>query len=305
MTIERSKEFGFEIIKKEDSLPYIDSQVFHTKNGTPYLKSPGVALIGMPNVNLNGIKAFLEKFPEDYHFLEYLNDPVSLSPAETLSKFAGQVCYMSMGPDRTENKDADKYFRKIVQSSHGSIFEHAMFNFFIWGDSRSFTHELVRHRAGAAFSHISQRYVSGKVLRFVERPEYQNDSYLHQMFEEDIDYLSSRYEAISEHLYQKQAQGMQILTAEGKTELRKKVQQAARSRLPNETEAPIVFSANLRALRHISNMRASGDAEIEIRRVAFYAFNIAKDFVSNVFRDFETVTLPDGTFAVKTDYPKV
>lgn len=299
------------VVKKRRVLdlefPFVDveSKTFYTRAGTPYLKRPGIALISKPNVNLSGMAPFLAGFPSDYNFQDYLKDPIALPSGEQLTKVAGQTCYMSFGAGRTWNKDAQRYFDNIIASGHGSVLEHANYTFLLWGISRSFTHELVRHRVGVAYSQVSQRYVSGRVLRFVERPEYQKDKTLHKLFEERIDRAYREYTEMANYLYNKQAQGYQILTGEAKTDLRKKVQQTARSLLPNETEAPIVVTANVRALRHMINMRASDHAEIEIRNVFFKIFQLMKKTAPRLFKDFKTVRLPDGTYCVKTDYPKV
>lgn len=285
--------------------PVFESQTFYTTKGTPYLKKPGIALIAKPSVDLYSIKCFLEGFPKEYEFGKYLHDPVHLPPAEKLCKLAGQTCYMSFSPGRTWNREAQKYIDNIIISGHGSVLEHSNFSFLIWGISRSITHELVRHRAGCAYSQVSQRYVSGKVLRFVERPEYQKDRKLHQLFEARIDRAYREYKEMSDYLYSAQEKGYKILSAEMKTDLRKKVQQVARSLLPNETEAPIVFTANTRALRHIINMRASEHAEVEIRRLFFEIYKIMRKEAPIIFKDFVVVHLPDGTNCVKTKYPKV
>lgn len=303
LEIQRGRELL--VRTKEGYLPAIHTEVFHTEAGTPYLKHPGVVLIAVPHVDLRGLSGFLEGFPKDYAFIEYLDDPVSLPPAEQLCKAAGQTCYMSFGPKRTWNEDAQRYFNTLISSGHGSVFEHANFTFLLYGISRSVTHELVRHRAGMGYSQVSQRYVSGKVLRFVERPEYQNDEFLHSRFEKRIDILAREYEKTAEYLAKKQQGGEKILSAEAKTDLRKKVQQAARSLLPNETEAPIVVTGNVRAWRHVINMRVSEHAEIEIRRAAFEIFRCLETVSPVLFCDFEAVHLPDGTHAVKTPYPKV
>jgi len=283
----------------------MDSKVYFTKEGTSYLKSPGLALISKPDVDISGIGNFLEGFPKDYEFIKYLKDPVKLPPAEKLTKVAGQTCYMSFGPKRTWNKEAQKYFDNIISSGHGSVMEHANFSFLVWGVSRSFTHELVRHRAGCAYSQVSQRYVSGRVLRFVERVEYQGDKVLHKLFEERIDRTYKEYSEMADYLYAKQEKGYKILSGEEKTDLRKKVQQVSRSLLPNETEAPIVVTANVRAWRHMINMRASDHAEVEIRNVFFNIFKILKDVSPMLFKDFKIVHLSDGTYCVKTEFPKV
>ena len=283
----------------------MDSKVYFTKEKTAYLKNPGLALISKPDVDISGISDFLEGFPKDYEFIKYLKDLVKLPPAEKLTKVAGQTCYMSFGPKRTWNKDAQKYFDNIILSGHGSVMEHANFSFLIWGVSRSFTHEIVRHRAGCAYSQVSQRYVSGRVLRFVERAEYQKDKHLHQLFEERIDRAYKEYSKMADYLYSKQEKGDKILSGDEKTDLRKKVQQVSRSLLPNETEAPIVVTANARAWRHMINMRASNHAEVEIRNVFFNIYKILKEVSPMLFKDFKIVHLPDGTYSVKTEFPKV
>ena len=262
--------------KAAKGLSVLPSRVYVTKRGTSYLKGPGISLVSKPDVDILGISDFLQGFPKDYEFTKYLKDPVKLPPAEALTKVAGQTCYMSFGPKRTWNKEAQKYFDNIIFSGHGSVMEHANFSFLIWGVSRSFTHELVRHRAGCAYSQVSQRYVSGRVLRFVERAEYQGDKILHKLFEERIDRAHKEYSEMADYLYAKQEKGYKILSGEQKTDLRKKVQQVSRSLLPNETEAPIVVTANVRAWRHMINMRASNHAEVEIRNVFFNIYKIFK-----------------------------
>ena len=75
--------------------------------------------------------------------------------------------------------------------------------------------------------------------------------------------------------------------------------------MPNETEAIIVATGNIRAWRHIINMRANEHAEIVIRKGVFKAFLCLREVEPTSFSDFEVVDLPDGTHAVKTPYPKV
>lgn len=286
--------------------PSIHPEVFSTGNGTLYLKSPGAVLISAPAVNLDGMREFLDGFPEEYKFGEYLNDETEISSVDQLVKTAGQVCYASFGSKRTYNSDIDKYIENIISSGHGSVLEHANFSFLLYGISRSCSHEIVRHRAGTAFSQLSQRYVSGRVLRFVERPEYQGDDKLHDQFLKRIDFLSEVYEETSRYLAEKQEKGdSQILSAESRTDLRKKVQQAARSVLPNETETVMVMTGNIRTWRHVISMRVSEHSEVEIRQAMNNVYKIMKIVAPTMFRDYEEYDLPDGTEAVRTQYPKV
>ena len=283
-----------------DGFPAIHSSVHHTEAGTPYLKRPGVVVLAKPQTNVAGLGGFLEGFDPDLHFPEYLDDPIVLPDSSQLCKTSGQLCYGSFGRRRTKNENAAAYFERLTSAGHGSVLEHATFNFLLYGISRSVTHELVRHRAGAAFSQISQRYVSGSVLRFVERPEYQQDGELHRIFEERADRAAAEYEAMAELLLERQEGGASMLTADYKTDARKKVQQTARSLLPNETEAPMVFTGNVRALRHIIEMRADAHAESEIRNLALRLFLCLRTVDPILFGDYDLGELPDGTYTVST-----
>ena len=287
-----------------DGFPSIHSQVHHTGAGTPYLKTPGVVVLAKPQTNVAGLAGFLEGFDSELTFRGYVDDPTPLPDSSQLCKISGQVCYASFGERRTTNENAAAYFERLTSAGHGSVLEHASYNFLLYGISRSVTHELVRHRAGTAFSQISQRYVSGAVLRFVERLEYQEDEELHRAFEERADRAAAEYGAMAELLLERQEGGAGMLTADYKTDARKKVQQTARSLLPNETEAPMVFTGNVRALRHIIEMRADAHAESEIRNLALRLFLCLRTVDPILFGDYELGELPDGTYTVTTEYRK-
>ena len=287
-----------------DGFPAIHTPVFHTGGGTAYLKSPGVVMLARPSTNIAGLTGFLEGFDPDLRFPEYLDDPTRLPDSSQLCKTAGQTCYMSFGTKRTKNEDAAAYFGRLTSAGHGSVLEHANFSFLLYGVSRSVTHELVRHRAGVGFSQVSQRFVAGSVLRLVERPEYQGDEELHRLFEERADRAAAEYGQMADRLLERQEGGNSRLSADYKTDARKKVQQTARSLLPNETEAPMVFTGNVRALRHIVEMRADAHAESEIRNLAVRIFLCLVTADPILFGDYRIGELPDGTFTVTTEYRK-
>jgi thymidylate synthase (FAD) len=288
-----------------NDFPAINVPVFKSTQGTPYLTQPGVVLIAKPQINLSGAKPFLAGFDPALGFSNYLDDPTILSSGAQLCKIAGQTCYASFGAKRTMNRDADRYFKNIMESGHGSVLEHANYSFLVYGISRSLTHELIRHRAGFGFSQLSQRYVSGRVLRFVERPEFQDAGKFHQMFLERIDRAYAEYHKLADLLLEEQGRGTPILSAEAKTDLRKKVNQAARGLLPNETETIIVVTANVRAWRHVIEMRASHHAELEIRSLAIRVFLCLHQVEPILFGDYQLEELPDGTYCVSTPNRKV
>ncbi|GIW66210.1 MAG: hypothetical protein KatS3mg095_0108 [Candidatus Parcubacteria bacterium] len=291
-----------------NGFPVINSKVYYTKNGTAYLKTPGVIMIAKPEIRIENSKKFLSDYKNNFE--KYLNDPDKLTNGTQLIKFAAQLCYMSFGPKRTWNKDADKYFDNIKSSGHGSVLEHSYYSFLLYGVSRSLTHELVRHRAGFAYSQQSQRYVSGNLIRFVERKEFQLNKKLHNLFEKRIDRIKKEYEKIY-NLLKKEQNESKILGASSdddshlKTELRKKLNQTARSVFTNETEAPIVVTANIRSWRHTIEMRANNYAETEIRELFFRIFLCLALVEPILFNDYKIVEYKDGIFGVETNYKKV
>lgn len=296
------QEFGGELVQGFAS---IHAAPERSPGGIPYFTAPGVVVLARPQVHIEGLTGFLNGFDPSLRFSQYLDDPTALPDGAQLCKVAGQVCYISFGPGHTPNAQAKRYFDNLKSSGHGSVIEHANFSLLFYGISRSVTHELVRHRAGFSFSQTSQRYVSGKVLRFVERPEYRTDEMLHEQFLQRIERAASEYATLTNKLLEMQQAGVNILSAEVRTDLRKKVQQTARSVLPNETEAPIVVTANARAWRHFIEMRASSHAETEIRALATRAFLCLRQCDNVLFDDYSLEQLSDGTFAVTTEYRKV
>jgi thymidylate synthase (FAD) len=85
--------------------------------------------------------------------------------AEKTVEVGGRLCYMSFAKPRPGGNEG--YIKHLLEVGHGSVLEHAVFTVVITGVSRSFTHELVRHRAGFSYSQLSQRYVDESVCEVV------------------------------------------------------------------------------------------------------------------------------------------
>ncbi|NDH07117.1 thymidylate synthase (FAD), partial [bacterium] len=111
---------------------------------------PKVYLMGRQTVD----DATLDQFLVD-HGVSWQSD--TEVAGEYLTEVAGRVCYMSFAKPRPGGNHA--YLNHILEVGHGSVLEHAVWNFVFTGVSRSLTHELVRHRAGMGYSQLSQRYV--------------------------------------------------------------------------------------------------------------------------------------------------
>ena len=86
---------------------------------------------------------------------------------------------------------------------HGSVLEHAVWNFIITGVSRSFTHELIRHRAGFGYSQLSQRYVDESTADFVEPDVIADDTELHAIWMDAVQKSQEAYRQLVEGLTRK------------------------------------------------------------------------------------------------------
>lgn len=255
------------------------------------LREPTVYLVGRQTVD----DAAVDRFLADHGVTQWATD--STVAGEKLCEMAGRMCYMSFAKPRPGGNAA--YIGHLLEVGHGSVLEHSVWNFIITGVSRSFTHELIRHRAGFGYSQLSQRYVDESVADFVEPDCIADDPELHEVWRAAVEH--------SQEAYVKLVQGLdRVFRHEPDATLRRKLaRQAARSVLPNATETKIFVTANTRALRHFIELRANEHAEVEIRKVATRILEIARAEAPNLFRDYEIVDLPDGTQVARTEWKKV
>lgn len=277
-----------------------------TPNGTRYLTAPEAVIVAATRwayADTHIQESFIDPlFPYTDDDSAYFNDGDVPDDGAQLAKFAGQLCYLSFGAQRTRNSEAAKYLDHIKASGHGSVFEHVNYSILLWGVSRAFTHELVRHRAGFGFSQISQRYVAGKHVRFVESPAHSFYPELHVAFESWIDLCAAQYEHRERVLLRVSG----IDPAKATTEQRKAVRQEARRCLPNETEAPVLVTGNLRAWRHMIEQRASRFADAEICAAAYLCFEKLRAHEPILWEDYTVETVrEDGLPTVQTPYRKV
>jgi thymidylate synthase (FAD) len=220
-------------------------------------------------------------------------------PAEILNEIAGRTCYMSFGKGRKSNQE---YLENILSSKHGSVLEHAVWNLLITGVSRALTHELVRHRAGFAYSQLSQRYVDESEARYVVPPLYQESPELREKWQHTIECIRSAYRELAEVTAQHVQQKHPDMPPRDR---RKWARQAARSILPNACETKIFVTGNSRAWRHFLEQRGSPHADTEIRLLAVEVCRVLKRESPNLFHDVEIVDQPDGMPAVQVQHSKV
>lgn len=273
------------------------------------VSSPNVYLVGCQQIN----DAELDRFLADNEVSTWTTD--AEQAGEKLVEVAGRVCYFSFAKPRPGGHKA--YIDHILEVGHGSVTEHAVFNFIISGVSRSFTHELVRHRAGTGFSQLSQRFVDESDCSFVMPPlilesagratsghfwGVSPDDDMNQALDKQIYIAWKESVEASQEAYKNLASLIQARmdrtgVVADKTLRRKIAREAARSVLPNATETKIFLTANVRALRHIFEMRGGQAADAEIRRVAVAMFEAVLPEAPDMFGDFEVS--PSGTLSCK------
>lgn len=255
------------------------------------IREPSVYLVGRQTAST----AEIDRFLNDHGVSQWSTD--TSVAGEKLMEVAGRVCYMSFAKPRPGGNHA--YIERLLSVGHGSVLEHGVWNLIITGVSRSFTHELIRHRAGFGYSQLSQRYVDESETAFVEPDCIADDGELHEIWRAAMEHCQEAYVKLVQGLEHHFSQ------VEDRTLRRKMARQAARSVLPNATETKIFVTANARALRHFIELRANEHAETEIRQVAVKVCKLMQEEAPNTFGDYRLVDLEDGTQAAETDFRKV
>ncbi len=207
---------------------------------------------------------------------------------QALAEFAGRACYQSWSKPNLATATNAGYLAHILEVGHLSVLEHGVVTFYFTGVSRSFTHELIRHRH-FSYSQLSQRYVPERDAAMVEPDVIADDPELHKKFVAAAEASVQAYNDLLEGLERRFAD------VQNATLRRKQARQAARAVLPNATETRIVVTGNYRAWRHFIAMRATEHADVEIRELAVECLRQLQRVAPNVFADFTISTLADGT----------
>ncbi len=252
------------------------------------VREPRVYLVGRQVVD----PAVVDRFLSDHEVSWTTDTEVG---AETLAEMAGRVCYMSYGKGRKTNRE---FLQHIIEVGHGSVLEHAVWSFLITGVSRSFTHELIRHRH-FSYSQLSQRYVDESDSDYIEPDVIAADADLHAVWCEAVNAARAAYDRLVAGLEERYA------SEPDRTLRRKMARQAARSVLPNATETKIFLTGNARALRHFIELRGSEFADVEIRKVAVQVLKLMQRESPAMFSDYTLEALPDGSLVTRTVHPKV
>ena len=258
---------------------------------------PRVIKLAETKVERGGIKQLMEEYGDSA--TNWLNSPSKswASDAEMLIEIAGRICYRSFGTELNPNitkirPESRDYFENVLKKGDGSILEHATVTFALMWVSRVFTHELVRHRVGTAFSQESLRYVRNTKITV---PSWSGwlpadiSTETKRSIEEALNEVEHRYLSIQ----------AKIPWNSMSFDEKKRATSAIRRILPQGLATAIIFTANHRTLRWLIEMRTDPSAEFEIRRVFGKIAEICFSDHPLIYQDFQKINLPDGTSQYK------
>lgn len=223
------------------------------------ITKPEVFLIARPQLDWDAIAVYLEKVGGG----AWLDSHDGTNPdAQDLAEFAGKMCYRSWEPGLNPNVkkvrgDQGTYLENILAQQHGSVLEHAQFTFVFHNVTRVLTHELARHRPGTAVSQESLRFVRLDEIPFWVPNWAQGDRELMMAVRHYLD------EAEKMQIYLADYLNVDELSMHEKKEKTSFMRRFA----PEGLSTGLVWSANIRALRHVIESRTAPGAEEEIRLV--------------------------------------
>jgi thymidylate synthase (FAD) len=189
-------------------------------------------------------------------------------------ELCGRTCYKS--EDRITDTSASKFVRGLRESRHESVIEHVSATVKFIG-SRSFSHQLVRHRL-ASYSQESQRFCNCAKKGFtficpakIGIPEgtYQHP-YPENFTAKQLYWLKCRFQECCEY--------MEAIESGMKPE-------DARECLPNATKTEIVMTCNLRTWRHVFKERCAPAAQAPIRKLMQGVLREFNATVPEIFED--------------------
>lgn len=258
------------------------------------MKEPEVFLVGETKVHHTGLRDYLSHIGAS----DWQSD--APSDVEFICEMMARACYRSFGTKLNPNvtrvrPDNKTHLANLIEVKHGSTLEHCWLNFMFCDVSRVVTHELVRHRAGTAVSQESLRFVrltddlDGYVpLVIRETPEAM------ELFSQTFDQLGDLQMKLTDLL------NVDKLPFSEK----KKITSAMRRLAPIGLATNIGWSANIRAVRHVIEMRTAPGAEEEIRLLFAKVGALCSERFPHLFSDY-WIEEVDGFPWYRTENPKV
>ena len=202
------------------------------------------------------------------------------SDGEALVEVAGRLCYKSFGTELNANltkvREGNKnYIGNILKTKHGSVLEHANVSIGFIDVSRIFTHELVRHRSGCAYSQESMRFVRLEDIGMYIPECIENDPIALKAFQLAVVNAEESYEEL-----------VKLMIRDDMPFAKKKeITSAIRRIAPGGHKTNIIVTANHRAWRHMIELRTAEGAEEEIRKAFFQVADLFAVRYPSIYQD--------------------
>ncbi|MFF3665453.1 FAD-dependent thymidylate synthase [Microtetraspora malaysiensis] len=248
---------------------------------------PEVFLVARPQIDYDELARYLREIGGE-SWLERLER--GEFDAQNLAEFAGRLCYRSFEPGLNPNvtrvrTDQDAYLANILASAHGSVLEHISFSFVLHNVSRVFTHELVRHRPGVAISQESLRFVRLSEIPFWFPDWARQDGELMERASAVLDQLAEFQTWMAGH-FRLDEEGVPFGEKKHRTSFMRRF-------APEGVATGLVWTANVRTLRHTIEDRTAAGAEEEIRLVFAQIGELMKEEAPALFGDY---VIEDGAW---------
>jgi thymidylate synthase (FAD) len=250
---------------------------------------PEVYLVARPKLDYKAIASYLHEVGGE-KWLERLDRDQLDVDAQNLAEFAGKMCYRSWEPGLNPNvrrvrDDQEEYLENILSSAHGSVLEHVSFTFVLHNVSRVFTHELARHRPGTAISQESLRFVRLDEIPFWFPEWALVDTELMERASSLLAEMEKFQLWMAEH-FGLDDDGVKMHEKKHKTSFMRRF-------APEGVATGLVWTANIRSLRHTIEARTDQGAEEEIRLVFGKIGEIMRKEAPALFGDYE---VKEGTW---------
>jgi thymidylate synthase (FAD) len=249
---------------------------------------PEVFLVARPQLDYEALGSYLREVGGE-SWLERL-DRGDLDDPQNLAEFAGKICYRAWEPGLNPNvvqvrNDHQQYLENILRQQHGSVLEHGMFSFVLHNVSRVVTHELVRHRPGTAVSQESLRFVRLNDLPFWFPDWAQGDPELMKRATALLAQMEEFQLWMADH-FELDEPGVKFSDKKHKTSFMRRF-------APDGVATGMLWSANIRTLRHTIEARTDVGAEEEIRLLFGKIAEIMRAEAPILFGDY---TVTDGAW---------
>jgi thymidylate synthase (FAD) len=255
------------------------------------MTEPEVFLVARPQIDWDEVGAYLKEVGGE-SWLTRLADQRLISeieqdPADLLVEIGGRLCYRSWEPGLNANvskvrEDSGEYLDNVLKSGHGSVLEHANYSFVFHNVSRVFTHELVRHRAGMAYSQESMRFVRLTDIPFWFPEWAREDEVLMERSRILLSFMEEHQVWMADH-FGLDDEGVPFAEKKAKTSFMRRF-------APDGVSTGILATGNIRALRHEITMRTAEGAEEEIRLIFDRVAEIMQEEAPLLFKDYTRTT---------------